>query len=729
MKKNDEKKEKEYDIVNTPTVFQMEAVECGAASLTMIMGYYKKFLPLSDVREACGVSRDGSKASNIVKAAEKYGLDSDGYRVEAEELKNMKPPMIIHWNFNHFVVFEGIKGNYAHLNDPAEGKRKVSLEEFKQSFTGIVLTFSPNKNFVPEGKQKTVLGSIKERLVGIRLAIFFVFLAGLGMIIPGLLIPTLSRLFVDRVLISKSTSLVTPLLLGLLFMGFLKSLLFNLQNIYLRKLQTKISVSTTSKFLWHLLKMPMNFFYQRFAADINNRVDSNSYMAEILSSEFASAGIDIFYIIFYFFLMIQYSVILTVVGTVISLANLVLLRYISGLTRMNNMRMLQESGKLSSISYTGINLIESIKAGGGEYSFFNKWAGHHAKLLDVEQSLGLNSVYISAIPMFFSSLCSIAILSLGSFEVLKGNLSIGALVGFQSLMQSFTSPINGLISFFTGLQKMKGTLDRLDDVLESKPDPMISINHIEPDRVNANSKVKLEGYIKLDKISFGYSPLEPPLIENFSLELKPGSRVALVGMSGSGKSTITKVVSGLYKEWSGDIYFDGINRKDIPKDIINNSLSVIDQEIVSFDGTIRDNIKLWDNSITDEAMVQACKDAYIHEDIISRKEGYDFYLKQGMSGFSGGQLQRLEIARVLAANPSIIIMDEATSALDSSTEKLIDLSIRKRGCTTIIVAHRLSTIRDSDKIIVLNRGKVEQEGTHEELKKVEGLYATLINSI
>lgn len=721
-----QEEEKIYSPVDTPTTLQMEAVECGAASLTMIMGYYKKYLPLSEVRVACGVSRDGSKASNIAKAAVKYGLKCEGYRQDPEDLINIKPPMIIHWNFNHFIVFEGISGDKVYLNDPAEGKRVVTKEELDRSFTGIVLTFEPTESFKPGGRLRTVWDSLKERLEGIKIGISYVFLAGISLIVPGIILPNLSRYFVDRVLVARYQGIVYPLLAAMLFMGILEMVLSNLQIKYLDRLRDKISITTSAKFVWHILQLPMKFFYQRYAGDIENRIYMNQSMADILSSRFASAGVNIFQAIFYMLLMVQYSWVLTLVGITISLINLLFLRYISKLNRLNNVNMLQESGKLASTSITGIRLIESIKANGGEASFFSKWAGHHAKLLNFEQSLGVNSIYLSEIPSFLGSLNSVIILSLGSYQVLVGGMTIGELVGFQVLIGSFMGPVTSLISFFIGLKGLKGSFDRLDDVLESDIDPMFKESSLNPSEIKRS---KLDGYVEMKNVSFGYSSLAPPLISNFDLNLNPGDRVALVGMSGSGKSTITKVVSGLYKEWEGDILFDGVNRKDLPKELINNSLSVIDQEVVTFEGTIRDNIKLWDKTISDEDMIKACKDAFIHDAIVSRKEGYDFILKEESSGFSGGQLQRLEIARVLATNPSIIIMDEATSALDTTTEKMIDANIRKRGCTTIIVAHRLSTIRDSDEIIVLNRGKVEQRGTHDELKDVEGLYSTLIHSV
>ena len=719
---------KTYKRVKTPTVLQMEAVECGAACLAMIMGYYRRFVPLSQVRKDCGVSRDGSKASNIVAAAEGYGLKGDGFKKDPSDLQHMKPPMVLHWNFNHFVVLEGISGDKVYINDPAEGKRIVSRKVLDESFTGIVLTFEKTDKFKEGGKRRTIWDALKDRFKGIKLGISFVFLSGISLIVPGLAIPVISQQFVDRVIVSKVQGWVTPLILGILFMAVLEVFITRLQSSYLYRLREKIDVTSSSGFFWHVLKLPMEFFYQRYAGDISNRLESNSELAGVLSSSFASTGINIFRAVFYLSLMLQYDLLLTAVAVASGGLNLFFMRYISKYQANNSKKLYQEQGKLYSTSISGIQLIESIKAGGGEAGFFSKWSGHHTKLLDFEQEIGEQNIYASVVPSFLMSLNGILILGLGALQVLRGNMTIGMLVAFQGIIGNFLGPLNAVISFFSGLQSLKGSTDRLDDVMDSKIDPMFKMSGMEPESVTKNTKVKLDGYIELKDVTFGYSPLEPPLIENFNLKLKPGSRIALVGMSGSGKSTITKVVSGLYRQWSGDIFLDGQNRDDIPRELLNNSIAVIDQEIISFEASIRDNIKLWDKTISDAEMIKACKDANIHDDIIARKEGYDFVVKESTSGFSGGQLQRIEIARALATNPTVMIMDEATSNLDTRTEKFIDDSVRKRGCTTIIVAHRLSTIRDSDEIIVLNRGKVEQRGTHEELMKQKGLYAALIKA-
>ncbi len=722
------KEQKLASRVKTPSILQMEAVECGAASLAMVMAYHELYIPLEILRVECGVSRDGSKASNLLKAARKYGLEAEGLKLEPKDMKYVQGPVIMHWSFNHFVVFEGIVGDSVYINDPASGPRAVDWEEFDREFTGIILEFKITKSFKPGGKPKSVVDSLKRRFIGIKRALSYIIGVGLALVIPGLVIPTFSKIFIDKVMLEGLNGWVIPLLLGLLFTGLLKSILLWLQRYYLLRLETKISISTSTKFFWHVLKLPIEFFYQRFAGDISSRVGINAEVASVLSGDLATIVLDIFMVSFYAILMVQYSPLLTFVGILTALGNIALLKLLSQKRENQSKKMLQEHGKLSSVSISGIRMIETIKASGSESGFFSKWAGYHAKLINYEQELGESSVWMSSVPALLSSLNGVMILSIGSLEVLRGNMSIGMLVAFQSLMSSFIGPVNSLVSFGGRLQTLKGNMDRLDDVQDHKVDDQFLLKDLSESDVKENTNVKLEGYVELKSIDFGYNVLEEPLVKDFNLKLSPGSRVALVGMSGSGKSTIAKMIAGLYKPWGGEILFDGVPREKIPRSVLSNSIGVIDQEIIALEGTVSDNISLWDDTLSEREIIRAAKDADIHEAIAARKEGYEFNITEGGSGFSGGQMQRIEIARGLALNPRIMIMDEATSALDTKTEKIIDDNIRRRGCTCIIVAHRLSTIRDADEIIVLDRGKVAERGTHEELKKKKGLYAELIAS-
>ena len=708
-----------------PTVFQMEAVECGAASLAMILAYFGKYIPLEELRVACGVSRDGSKASNILKAARKYDLEAKGFRKEPESLKEMQMPLVVHWNFSHFLVLEGFHNGKVFLNDPGTGSRVVTEEEFSQSFTGVVLTFEPTPQFEKDGRKPSLIVALRKRLKGSETALVYIILVGLALVIPGLAIPVFARIFVDDILLSGRDSWLAPLLLGMGITAVLRGILTWLQQYYLLRLETKIALTTSGQFLWHILRLPTEFFSQRFAGDITSRMQSNDRVAKLLSGKLATTALNLIMIIFYFTLMLEYNVILALVGLVIALINVLYLKFASANRVDQNQKLLKDRGKLVGTGMSGLQIIETLKATGSESDFFAKWSGYQAKSLNSEQELGVSSQFLTAFPTFLTGINNTIVLALGGYLIMEGQMTIGMLVAFQSLMVSFMSPVTGMVGLGTELQEVEGEMNRLDDVLKYSIDQEAEGNLGETIPYNGE---KLEGYIELNQVTFGYSSLEPPLIEDFSLSLRPGSRVALVGGSGSGKSTVAKIIAGTYRPWSGNIFFDGQPRTSFQRATINNSLAMVDQDISMFQGTVRDNISLWDETISEFEVVRAAKGACIHDDITVRSGGYDHPVEEGGKNFSGGQRQRLEIARALAQNPTIIIMDEATSALDPVTERNIDENIRRRGCTCIIVAHRLSTIRDCDEIIVLEKGKIEERGTHEELKGRAGIYAKLIQT-
>ena len=708
-----------------PTVLQMEAVECGAASLAMILAFYGKYIPLEELRIACGVSRDGSKASNMLKAARKYDLEAKGYRKEPGSLKEMPMPLVVHWNFNHFLVLEGLQKGKVFLNDPGSGSRVVTEEEFNQSFTGIVLSFVPTPQFQKDGKKPSLVSALKKRLKGSETALIYIILVGLALVIPGLAIPVFARIFVDDILLGERDSWVIPLLLGMGITAALRGMLTWLQQYYLLRLESKIALTTSGQFLWHILRLPAEFFSQRFAGDITSRMQSNDRVAKLLSGQLATTALNLVMIIFYFALMLQYNVSLAFVGLIIALINVAYLKFISAKRVDQNQKLLKDRGKQIGTGMSGLQIIETLKATGSESDFFAKWAGYQAKTLNSEQELGISSQFLTAFPTFLTGINNMIVLTLGGFLIMGGQMTIGMLVAFQSLMASFMGPVTGMVGLGSELQEVEGEMNRLDDVLKYPVDQEAKGELGETTPYNGQ---KLEGYIEISEITFGYSSVEPPLIEEFSLSLRPGSRVALVGGSGSGKSTVAKIISGIYRPWSGKILFDGQLRTSFQRATINNSLAMVDQDINMFQGTVRDNITLWDETISEFEVIRAAKGACIHDDITARAGGYDHLVEESGKNFSGGQRQRLEIARALAQNPTIMIMDEATSALDPVTERNIDENIRRRGCTCIIVAHRLSTIRDCDEIIVLEKGKIVERGTHEELKDHAGVYAKLIQT-
>lgn len=710
--------------VKVPTVLQMEAVECGAASLAMILACYGRIVPLEKLRLDCGVSRDGSKASNVVKAARTYGFEAKGLRTEVEGLKDLSFPAILFWNFNHFLVLEGIRGGKAFLNDPASGPKVITLEELDDAFTGVVLTFEPNEEFQKGGEKHGILKSLKKRVQGYSIPLSYVVLTGLFLVIPGLIIPTFSRIFVDNILVGGMKSWILPLLMGMGATIILRGILIWLQEYYLLRIESKLALVNSAKFFRHIFHLPIEFFNQRMGGEIGHRVQLNDKIAQTLSGSLATNVLNLVLIVFYAFIMFQYDCLLTLVGIGIALLNMVALWYVSGKRVVLSQKIQQESGKLMGISMSGMQMIETMKASGTESDFFSQWSGQHAKVVNAEQEMGVSSQILSVIPGFLMTLNSTVILGLGGYRVMEGHLSMGMLVAFQSLMSSFMAPVNQLVGLGSELQETKADMTRIDDVMKYEQDEAFK----EKSPSTQLEKAKFDGYLELKNLTFGYSRLEPPLIEDFSLSLNPGMRIALVGESGSGKSTVAKLVAGLYPFWSGDITFDDRPARHYDRHIIHNSLAMVDQDIFMFEGTIRENMTMWDTTVPDNDVQQAAMDACIHNDIAARTGGYSSQVDEGGANFSGGQLQRLEIARALVNNPTILIMDEATSALDANTEKQVDSNLRRRGCTCLIIAHRLSTIRDCDEIIVLDHGRVVQRGTHKEMMKTPGAYTDLIKS-
>lgn len=709
---------------DTPTVLQMEAVECGAASLGMILAYHGLKVPLEVLRVECGVSRDGSKASNMLKAARKYGLEAKGYKKEPKDLMSMKMPVIIFWNFNHFVVLEGFKKGKALINDPASGKRTVSMEDFDSSFTGIVLTFDVTPAFEKGGVSDSIYFALAKRFSTAGSALTFVILAGLFLVIPGLVVPAFSRVFIDNILVGQMTGWLKPLLIGMAVTTLIQGGLTWLQEHYLLRFETKLAVSSTAKFVTHIFKLPIEFFSQRMPGEIVSRIQLNDAVASLLSGELAVNALNAVMVVFYAVVMMYYDVTLTLVGIFIAVLNIAALKLVSAKRIAVNQKFQMEAGKLMGVSMSGLSMIEPLKASGGESDFFAKWAGQQAKVINAQQELAAPSQMLMVITPFLIKMTTVAILLIGGLKVMHGEMTMGMLIAFQGLMNSFINPFNELVGMGSLLQQTVSDVKRLDDAMNHKHSDRFLVNDERDSRID-----KLRGVLEMQNVSFGYSRLEPPLITDFSLKVYKGRKIAIVGGSGSGKSTVAKIASGLYTQWDGKVLYDGIEIGRISDSALFNSAAMVSQEIFIFEGTVKENIAMWDATIPDADILRAAKDACIHDDIAVRPGGYKSRVEEGGGNFSGGQRQRIEIARALVKNPSVLILDEATSALDAQTEKTVVENINRRGITCLIVAHRLSTIRDCDEIIVLSGGKIVQRGTHEEMKNQEDMpYAELIKS-
>ncbi len=709
-------------VAKVPVVMQLEALECGAASLCMILAYYDKWIPLEQVREDCGVSRDGSNARNVLKAARFYGLEAKGYRYEPESLKEHGSfPCIIHWNFNHFVVLDGFRGGKAYLNDPAKGAYSVSMETFDESFTGICLQFAPTEAFVPSGKPISMFSFAAKRLAGTGTAIVFTVLTGVIAAVMGFIQPALSRVFLDHLLNGKDPSWAVPFLVILGVFNLIQIIMSALQAIYSLRINGKMAAVGNATYMWKILKLPMHFFSQRMAGDIQERQSANASIANMLINTFAPLVLDTFMMLLYLVIMIRYSVVLTIVGLTSLLINALVSSYISK-KRINVTRVsMRDSAKLSSATVAGISMIETIKASGAENGYFKRWSGYQASVNTQQVKFMKMNQYLGMVPQFVSMLADNVVLFLGVYLTMQGKFTVGMIMAFQGFLSSFMSPAMNLVSAGQTLQEMRTQMERVDDVMEYREDSVFAEESTEECQ-------KLSGEIELKNVVFGYSPLADPLITDFNLSIKPGMSVAIVGASGCGKSTMSKLIAGLYKPWSGDIKFDGRTMDQIPKNVFRGSLAVVDQEVILFEDTIANNIKMWDDSIEDFEMILAAHDAQIHEDIMQRPRGYQHKLIEGGKDFSGGQRQRIEIARALAQDPTIVILDEATSALDANTEYGVVKAIHDRGITCVVIAHRLSTIRSCDEIIVMNHGEIVDRGTHDELMEKSTIYQDLVRS-
>ena len=716
-------------VAKVPVVLQMEALECGAACLDMVLAYYGKWVPLEQVRSDCGVSRDGSNAKNIVKAARNYGLDAQGYRLEIDDLKNEGEfPCIIFWEFNHFIVLCGFRKDKVIINDPARGTVELTLDDFDKGFTGVCIFFEPTEEFERGGKKKSIFEFAANQLHGTSAAMLFTVLVSFISALISVINPVFSKLFIDRFLAGRSLEWLVPFFSFLITFAVIQITLSAMQAIYALRIEGKLAIRANANYMWHVLRLPVGFFSQRHAEDIAIRKQTNEPLASNIINTLAPTALNVVMMLIYLVVILRYSVLLTVIGLAGLAINIGVVQYVSK-KRMNITRvMMRDSAKLAAATVSGIEMMETIKSGGSENGYFEKWAGYQASVNSQNIRTIKLTNYFGLIPVVTGTLVNTTILATGLYLIMQGRFSIGMLFAFQTMLSLFMAPVLTLSDAGAIIREMRVDMERIEDVMNYPADVSYEPEGYEKLSGNEKSYAKLTGSIELKNVTFGYSPLADPLISDFSMRIEPGQKVAFVGASGCGKSTLSKLISGLYKPWGGQILYDGKPLSEIDRSIFTSSIAVVDQDIILFEDTIANNIKMWDSSIEDFEMIMASRDAALHEDIMQRDGGYRYKILEGGKDFSGGQRQRMEIARVLAQDPTIIILDEATSALDAMTEHDVVTSIAERGITVIVIAHRLSTIRDCDKIIVLDGGRIVEMGTHDELINKHGKYEELVTS-
>ena len=714
--------------VTTPILLQMHATECGAASLGSVLGHFGRFVPLTELRDKCEVSRDGSSAASIARAARHYGLECKGLSVRADQLKMLPLPLILFWQFSHFLVLEGIDERNFHLNDPATGRRTVSEEEFAKGFSGIALRFKRGDDFKPGGERPGLLTQLGTLLAGSRRVLLGVIACAIMLTLLALVVPVSLGVFVDDVLANHGPwgGLVAALLLG----GVLVYVLSLLKHRFLKRFAVRISVTGYNRGLSRLLRLPVEFFHHRLVGDLTDRVSSIDRIAKNLTDQFLLLIVDMAMSAILLAVMLAYDVLLTLIVVMLAVLHGVLARFLNARRAVRSQAMRREQGLLIGVGMQMLSHADNLRMTGSDDRFFSRWSGQQARELHARQLHSELGSVNTALPGLIAMLRAAAILGVGGGLVMTGQMSLGTLVGFYILAELFLAPVGRFLEFADKRQALDTDLQRLEDISSTAEDPVFSRRSPDSESIPTfNGRLQLAGQLELRDITFGYNKSRPPLIKDFNLEIKPGQRVAVVGPSGSGKSTLARLVSGIYQPWSGEILFDGHPRDEIPEEVLRRSVSMVDQEVVLFSASVRDNITLWNPAVPDEVIVGATRDACIHDEILVRPQGYATLVEEGGANFSGGQRQRLEIARALVGNPTVLILDEATSALDAATEEAVDDALRRRGVTCLIVAHRLSTVRDCDEIIVLEAGVEVQRGTHDELIADEdGAYHKLVKS-
>ncbi|QDU63980.1 Toxin RTX-I translocation ATP-binding protein [Planctomycetes bacterium Pan216] len=722
----------------TPTIIVSDPKESGAAALTSLLAFHGRWVPLEEINAHYRSSRDAGSPKLLLEVARRQDLEGEAHQTDIEGLRRLPHPAIILWKFQSFVLLERITRRGVRINDPRSGPRKLSRSEFERGYCGIALLLRPGRGFQTRGQAPSLAVSLASRLKGSQGSVLLIVLASLLLIVPQVSIPLFAKVFVDRIMIEGRQTWLAPLILAMAVAFLIQFGLTWLRQSFLARLEIKLALVSSGKFFWHVLRLPTSFFTHHYAGDLSARVVSNDRIASLLSGELATAFVGLLTMVFFGAIMLLFDVTLTIVSVGVAILSTIVIVTTKRIRTDTSMKLAEDHARVLASTVFGVSVIETLKANGTEHDYFARWAGQEANAVNSRYRAGGIQIVVWAGPLLLISLSRITVLGLGSWQVMNGLLSVGDLIAYQLLSAQFFDPLARIIQMGQQIQEVSADIKRLEDVHQHPLDRQIVLTELdssddgpedEREQQEPPSRVRRpSGYVELRDVTFGYSYFDPPLIEGFSLVLTPGRRVALVGSSGSGKSTIGKLIAGLLDPWSGSVLIDGKPRSAWKRDILSSSLAMVDQEISLYEGTIRENLTLWDETISEEAMVRASQDACIHDEIAGRQHGYDSHVEAGGRNFSGGQRQRLEIARALVVDPTMLVLDEATSALDPITEQRVNDRLRQRGSTSIIVAHRLSTIRDADEIILLERGRVVERGSHDELVARDGAYVELIKS-
>ena len=716
--------------VRTPFIPQMEAVECGAACLGIVLAHFGCWRPLAELREACMVNRDGCNAADIRRAAERYGLVATGWRKRVEELEAMPKPLILFWEFTHFVVFEGVRRGRYLVNDPSMGHRSIGETEFRRAFTGVALQMVPGPEFKALSRRPGALRLLGPWLRDFKESLAYAAVCGLLLALPGLALPLLLAAFVDHVLEGRQQGWAVVLGGAMFAAGVLLYGLTWMQQRCLRHVSVQLAVQQAHRFFTRLLKLPTRYFAHRQTGDLVARLEAVDELAATASTQLAKMVIELVMSALFLVLMLSIDVLLGAAVAALAILCATLMHMASQLRLDGNQLWLREKGLLAGAETTGLLGIDHARATAMENDVLARMSGHQAREVVARQGFLELGQLIASFPVLFQILGSALVLGLGGWRVMSGEMTIGLLLGFFVVAEQFLRPVGHFVEFADRFRTLEAELLRIEDVAAAAPDPDESDQApADPGRIaTIDGRLRLAGQVRFEDVTFGYRAGHP-LVSGFRLTIQPGQRIAVVGPTAAGKSTLAGLLVGLHRPWSGRILLDGHPHRDVPRQVLTRSVAFVDQRTRLFSGTIRDNLTMWNPTVSYEALVAAARDAAIHDEIMARSGDYDSPVAEGGHNFSGGQRQRLEIARALVGNPSILILDEATAALDPITEQHVDDALRRRGCTCFIVAHRLSTIRDSDLIIVLDQGREVGRGSHEELMAApDGRYRELVES-
>ncbi len=708
--------------VCTPEVFQVEAAECGAACLSMILRYHHCNVAMEELRCECGVSRDGSSAADLVVAAEHYGLKGRGFSKSSEELRTAPVPCILHWDFNHFVVLEGIRGDRVYLNDPARGHRRVSWEELEKSFTGVVLFFEETGDLERRDEPGGLLQLIRERLWGQTDTVVYLLLSGFLLVFPGIFISILLQLYVDHVVMNGRTGQLALLLLCLAGAYLFKIVLSWVRSSTLARLKLKLNVLTGYELLRHLFRLPIPFFDQRYPGEMSQRVENNNDINSFLTETLIGAALNVVESGFYLILMLVYSPILTAVGILGTVLNMALSVLPMRTLREMAMKQKQDQNHLAGILCAGLSVFSTVKANGAEDDYARDILGAFCSTTQSEQRMGRTQQILSAFPSVISGIFQILVMMVGVGLVINGSITAGVLTAFVEILSSFTQPLNELIGYSQGIQTLKAEMLSIEDIEASREDERFCAEK------EACLPTRLTGELEMRGVTYSYRTCGAPVLQQISFKVMPGRCLGITGASGCGKSTLVRLLAGLLYPQSGEILYDDIPIRELTPQMLKENIAVVEQNGFFFAGTVRENLSFWNKDVPESELVEALKCADAYEMVNRLPGGLEHRLEEGAKNLSGGQRQKLQIARARIGQPAVILLDEATSAMDPVTEARIMRNLTRSGATCIVIAHRLSAIRNCDLILVMDGGRFVQCGRHEELLQQDGAYRRLLEN-